>query len=105
MECETLYRGVSRDHPGYDNALKGEAVPRGGPNNALQHQAGLTDSPFTSWSSDPSVADRFAGNDGIIRQKEFDPSADYFWRMPNSGYGEEEVLIEGPVTGAGIYHP
>ena len=105
MERETLYRGVSRDHPGYDNALQGEAFPRGGPSSALQHQTGRTDSPFTSWSSDPSVAAGFAGNEGVIMQKEFDPAAAYFWKMPSGGYGEQEVLIEGPVTGAGIYHP
>ena len=105
MDWETFYRGVSRDHLGYYNALNGEAIPRGGPSSALQHQSGLTNSPFTSWSSDPSVAGRFAGNNGIILQKEFDSSADYFWRMPNSGYGEDEALIKGPVTGAGIYHP
>lgn len=63
------YRGVARDHPGYDDALKGRANPRN-PNGTAtpeQHNLGnTTDSPYTSWTRDPDVARRFAGPDGVV---------------------------------------
>lgn len=62
-EAGYVYRGVVREHPGFDEALKGNAYPRN-PDSAVtaeEHNLGNTDSPFTSWTHDVGVARRFAG--------------------------------------------
>ena len=101
-----LFRGVPRGHPGYDNALQGIALPRGGSQSALGHITGFTDSPYTSWTSDPSVAARFAGDDGVVISKAFHLSevlqSSGVPGFPNTDdlLGEYEYLVEGPVSGA-----
>jgi hypothetical protein len=56
----TLFRGVNENHVGFDDAANGIAIPRGGPANAIEHNADNTQSPFTSWTIDPDVARNFA---------------------------------------------
>ncbi|MFJ3961389.1 ricin-type beta-trefoil lectin domain protein [Streptomyces sp. NPDC090036] len=56
----TVYRGVPEGHPGFDAAVDGVAVPRGGNASAGSHHLGDTDSPFTSWSTSEAVARRAA---------------------------------------------
>jgi RHS repeat-associated protein len=96
----TLYRGVASDHPGYQDALNGNANPIGGPASAVEHNAGNTSSEFTSWTTNPSVADWYAGGyDGVVLQKTF--GADELIGSPDK-YGESELLIQGPVSGANV---
>src|SRR5690606_16580452 len=50
-----VWRGVPEGHPGFDNALNGIAVPRGWPGghaNPVAHNAGDTNSIYTSWTED-----------------------------------------------------
>ncbi|MFD7788474.1 hypothetical protein ACFV4Q_36110 [Streptomyces nojiriensis] len=47
-----LYRGIPKDHPKYEDALKGRAVPKGGHSDPGRHAGGNTDSEFTSWTHD-----------------------------------------------------
>lgn len=106
-----LFRGVPRDSPAYDEALKGNALPRSpeGPATATQHNLGNTaDSPFTSWTSRCDVASRFAKGDGVIlRIPQEAPPAGAPWSFEWSPdeWGEGEVLIRGPVRGAQVIHP
>ncbi|MFI5792646.1 polymorphic toxin-type HINT domain-containing protein [Streptomyces sp. NPDC051677] len=56
----TVYRGVPEGHPGFDAAVDGSAVPRGGTASAEAHQLGDTESPYTSWSTSEAAARRAA---------------------------------------------
>jgi hypothetical protein len=105
-----VYRGVSRAHPGYDDAVQGNAIPRNvnGSTTAEAHNYGnagdLADSPFTSWTRDPSVARSFAGDDGVVlRLPTGQPPAGSTWKFEWSPdvWFEQEVLVRGPVYGAG----
>lgn len=105
-----VYRGVSREHPGYGDALQGKAVPRNvnGSTTAEAHNYGnagdLADSPFTSWTRDPAIARRFAGDDGVIlRLPTGKPPAGSSWKFDWSPdvWFEQAVLVRGPVSGAG----
>jgi len=105
-----VYRGVSRSHPGYDDALRGTALPRNisGSTTAEAHNLGsaqaLADSPFTSWTRDPAIARRFAGDDGaILRLPTGKPPVSSTWKFEWSPdvWFEQEVLVRGPVYGAG----
>lgn len=104
-----VYRGVAIDHPGYADALRGRVFPRN-PNGLAtpaQHNLGQTvDSPFTSWSREPSIAGRFAGEGGVVlRVPTGKPPRDSSWKFEWSpdAYFEQEVLIRGPVIGAERY--
>ncbi|MCZ4103437.1 DUF6531 domain-containing protein [Streptomyces sp. H39-C1] len=55
-----LYRGLSTEHPGYDDAIQGIATPRGGHSNIPSHHDGNTKSIYTSWTTDKETALRFA---------------------------------------------
>lgn len=105
----SVYRGVSRAHPGYDD-VQGNAIPRNvnGSTTAEAHNYGnagdLADSPFTSWTRDPAIARRFAGDDGVIlRLPTGKPPAGSTWKFEWSPdvWFEQEVLVRGPVYGAG----
>lgn len=97
-----LYRGVAEDHPGYQDALNGTAVPRGGTASAAAHNLGDTDSPFTSWSTDEGVARNFAGSNGaVMRIPNADGRGYTLVRSPDS-FDEGEVLVRGPVRGATV---
>jgi hypothetical protein len=97
-----LFRGVPQGHPGYDNATQGIANPWGGSESALGHITGNTNSPFTSWTSDPSVAAGFAKTDGVVMSKVFRLSD----LIPSNtvpgapDYGESEYLFKGSVSDA-----
>jgi RHS repeat-associated protein len=96
----TLFRGVHKNHPDYQNALLGIATPIGGHDDPLRHNLGDNKSVFTSWTTTPWTALSFAnssGLGGIILVKQFNatditPSPDKFF--------QGEVLIRGIVTGA-----
>jgi RHS repeat-associated protein len=97
-----LYRGVWPTHPGYADALNGDAVPTGwgkpGPKlTPAQHNGGMVGlSDHTSWTTDPALAAQRAQG-GVVLKVPADAyptveSPDYF--------NESEVLIYGPVRGA-----
>ena len=65
----TIYRGVAQDHFAFSDALQGRATPGDplGDANPALHNAGFTSgSRLTSWSTDRTVAETFAGKDGVI---------------------------------------
>ena len=65
-------RGVGGNHPGFQNAIHGKAVPFEGHANAAPHNAFGTRSIFSSWTTDYSTAVRFGLTDGpgggVLRQ-------------------------------------
>ena len=97
------YRGVGRDHPGYNDALKGRVNPRN-PNGTAtpeQHNLGnTTDSPYTSWTRDPAIAKRFAGEDGVVLRVPRGEGSPYKFEWSPDVFYEQEILIRGPVCGA-----
>lgn len=95
----TIYRGVGRGHPGYEDATRGVVKPWGGRSNPSLHNAGDTRSEFTSWTTKKAVAKQFAEGDGIILQMTVDRSK--LIRSPD-WYNEGEVLIQGSVSGAKV---
>jgi len=110
----TLYRGVNEHHPGFNNALKGKAKPRGGNASPLEHNTITTESPFTSWSTNPSVAENFAlrpkGN-GVVLEIEVpiekivespDLKTVNLKQSPGTIVKEGEKLIKGNVKGAKV---
>jgi hypothetical protein len=107
-----LYRGVPEGHPGFGDAEAGGAVPRGGDSTPVQHNDGSTDSPYTSWTTNPSVARRFAmgtrpgESPGVILRLELPLEGNPLRQMAMYGedkWGESEVLVQNPVGGANIF--
>jgi hypothetical protein len=102
----TLWRGVDKHHPGYSNAEKGMARPRGGHSDPELHNLGDTDSVFTSWTRNREQANYFASKysgEGIILEKEFDIPNNRLYDSPDS-YDEQEVLVRGTVFNANIIY-
>jgi RHS repeat-associated protein len=103
----TLFRGVASNSPAYEDALNGTAIPRGGPATMIDHIAGDTDSPFTSWTSDYDIAlgratDNFS-IPGVVLTNEF--QAGTAVPIPanlEAFFGESEYLTQEPVTGATV---
>jgi len=101
-ETQTLFRGVSADHPDKKAALQGEANPMGGHSDPILHNRGDNESIFTSWSTDREVAQRFAKQDGpggLILQKEAKKSETV--KSPDE-VAESEVLLKGKVKNAKV---
>ena len=98
----TVYRGVSAKHPGLAEAQQGKATPRGGHSDPARHNEYNTQSEFTSWTTDPKVAERFAstqGSGGVVLKQSVDRNS--LVRSPDI-YKEKEVLRQGPVSGATV---
>ena len=85
-------------YPGYENALRGDAVPRGGPATVAEHNMGDTRSSFTSWTTDLEVAKGISYPGGVVIRI---PESSVTGRLVQSPdlLDEFEVLIRGPVTG------
>ncbi|VYU71800.1 Putative deoxyribonuclease RhsC [Metakosakonia massiliensis] len=103
---EYNYRGVHRGHPDADNNIKGQVNPRDVNSEISPEEHNLgglsANSPFTSWTDDPMIARRFAGEDGIIlRVKTGAPQADdtWSWTFSFDEYLEREILLKGPRGG------
>ncbi len=100
-----VYRGVASDHPAYSDALEGKATPQGGHSDPVAHNAGDTQSTFTSWTTDKSVAEQKATTTqdasgtthGVVLQDKV--SSSQLVKSPDV-LQESEVLRQGPVTGA-----
>ncbi|TGD56537.1 DUF6443 domain-containing protein [Flavobacterium humi] len=109
----TLYRGVNTTSPAFENATQGTAVPRGGTATAAEHNAGNTNSEFTSWSTNPEVAKNFAlrtSGEGVIMETTVptsstvaSPSVKNVNLIQGGGVvNESEVLLKGNVSGATV---
>lgn len=59
-----------------------------------------TNSPYTSWTTDPEIAKDFAGSDGVILRIPNAPGAGYGLVTSPDLFGESEVLVEGNVIDA-----
>ena len=62
-ETVTLYRGVNSSHVAFESAEQGLVRANGGLATPLEHNTapGATlRSPYTSWTTDPAVAENFA---------------------------------------------
>ncbi|WP_438943461.1 RHS repeat-associated core domain-containing protein [Nocardia otitidiscaviarum] len=117
-ESEYLYRGVPYadgnpffedwQRAAYENAQRGIANPRWGPNaDANAHAGGDTDSPFTSWTTDYENVALGASMEGpgpgiVMRIPNTDGPG--YYRVPGVSYlyDESEVTILGRVHGAEI---
>ncbi len=99
-EMVTVFRGVGGNHPGFQNAIQGKAVPFGGHADAALRNAFDTRSIFTSWTTDYSTAVRFGLADGpggvVLRQSV--PRSSLI--LSPDKYLEFEVLRSGPISGA-----
>ena len=103
---EYNYRGIHRNHPEWENALKGRVVP-GNANSKLsaeEHNLGgfSANSPYTSWTDDPNIARNFSGKDGVImRVKTGAPSSTdtWSWHASFDEYFEREILMKGSRSG------
>ncbi|MFY7814753.1 MAG: RHS repeat-associated core domain-containing protein, partial [Chryseobacterium taeanense] len=114
VESTTLYRGVNSTSPGYENALQGIAKPRGGNATPLEHNTLTTESPYTSWSSNMSVAENFAlrtSGEGVVLTADIPNSqlvqspnlkSVNLVQSPGTIVSESETLVKGPVTGASV---
>ncbi|BFM08552.1 RHS repeat-associated core domain-containing protein [Halioxenophilus aromaticivorans] len=100
-ELVIVYRGVHPNHPDYVNAIEGNAVPWGGHRDVELHNLGDNQSDFTSWTTDRSIAERFAKSEpeSIILEQQV-KRKDLIWSPDN--FVESEVLRLGPVTGAKV---
>lgn len=81
------------------------AFPIGGHADADRHNRGDTDSIFTSWTTDPAIAARFARSDGpggVVIFKQI-PRVQTVTSRDLSE--EREVLVVGPVSGAHVRMP
>ncbi len=113
-EMVKIYRGINESHVGFDDAMKGITKPKGGDASAFEHNLGNTNSPFTSWTTDPDVAKNFAlspKGGGVVLEKVV-PKSELF-SSPNlnkvllKGSGgkivnESEVLLKGPIKEAKV---
>lgn len=118
-ELVTIYRGVNSSHVHFALQSSGVVKPnnrwwqfwKGRGSSPYQHNAGETfNSPFTSWTTDPRVAENFArrpGGPGVVIQARV--AASRLIESPNmkevsliqggGGVSEAEVLIRGTLRG------
>jgi RHS repeat-associated protein len=109
-----LYRGISVMHPGYDDAVRGVAKPRGGSASMETHHSGNTESIYTSWDTNRNTALRYARgaaegrNDlpGVILQVKLPLGQPIYPSMMFSSelWEGTESLVEGLVRGAKVWH-
>jgi len=93
---------VTTGHEGYELATRGIAIPRGGHDDPDLHNGGDTESIYTSWTSREHVAERFAvqRGSGVVLDQWFPRSR--LRRSLHDVHDEGEVLVIGPVMGAGV---
>jgi hypothetical protein len=83
-------------------AYLGIAVPVGGDATPFDHNSGATESEYTSWSIDKTVANYYGskkGEGGVVLTKDFKVSE--LTPSPDQ-YSEGEVLVRGVVGGATV---
>jgi RHS repeat-associated protein len=103
----TLYRGIDQASPAFQAGTQGTAAARGSSTSISDHSLGFTDrSAYTSWTTDPSIARRFATQDsgsGVVLSATVPNSVAI--QVPGniqSLMRESEVLIQGVVRGANV---
>ena len=106
-----LYRGIPSNHHAYAEALEGIAMPGdvNGTADVVSHNLGETmTSRLTSWTRSRTIAESRAGADGVILEwRTGTPPEGAGWRFlwsPDE-FGEQEVLVEGILTGARVTRP
>ena len=63
-------------------------------------------SPYTSWTRDPKIAERFAGPGGVILRVPVGapgPNDAWRWEFSPDEWGESEVLLEGRRDGVEVF--
>jgi RHS repeat-associated protein len=106
----TIYRGVAEDHQFFSEAQQGIARPGDplGHADPVLHNQGFTyNSRLTSWSTDRSVAEQFAGKNGVILRttiEEMQAQGVNILASPDA-FGESEVLLEGIIPGLPVELP
>lgn len=105
-----IYRGISQFHPAYYDAKNGISKPIGGHSNPGLHRDGYTDSEFTSWTTDITIAYTFATTcqngrcSGIILAKVVRLSELKHYvteKIPGGDkFKEHEILIQETIKGA-----
>jgi hypothetical protein len=99
-----IYRGVDWEHSKYDDALEGRAVPRGGHSDPARHNAGNSESVYTSWTTDYEGvaldAAELGNGPGIVMRHRKRDVEDRLIYGPQDVYGESEILIQGVIEGA-----
>mmetsp|Transcript_23799 Transcript_23799/g.32475 ORF Transcript_23799/g.32475 Transcript_23799/m.32475 type:complete len:128 (+) Transcript_23799:64-447(+) len=109
-----LYRGVKRSHKEFQTAKQGTVLRsqpteelkevEGMVDTAIEHNLGSHHPSLSSWTRSPSVAKLFSGSDGVVLSADLGPPKHrLFWSPDN--YYEEEVLVEGPISGAIVLDP
>ena len=112
-ETVTLYRGVNNSHVAFDSAEQGLVRANGGFATPLEHNTGpvaTLRSPYTSWTTDPAVAENFAlrpNGGGVVIRAEVPvsqtvPSPNLktvLLRQNGQIVSESEVLVRGTVRG------
>jgi len=102
-----LYRGVSKGHRHYEDAIFGRSICpdftisdiKGDFNYFIEnHQASIKPSPFVSWSLKKEIAARFAKDDGIILILDIEFDSPSVIIPSNDLYEEFEVLTKDCVT-------
>jgi RHS repeat-associated protein len=110
-----LYRGVHAGHPAIEAAKQGRVFP-GNVNGTVtpeMHNAGygLVDSPYTSWTRRPDVANNHARANGpggaVLRVPEGAPpeGATWSWEWSRDRFAEGEILLRGIRNGAEVIEP
>ena len=109
-EGTAIYRGVAQNHNAFEDAEQGIASPGdvAGHADVLAHNAGDTwTSRLTSWSTDPEVAEGFAGKGGVVLQttvEEMEARGVNILESPDY-FDESEVLLEGVIDGLQVTRP
>lgn len=106
-EGTPIYRGVASNHNVFPDAEQGIASPGdvAGHADVLAHNAGDTwTSRLTSWSTDPEVAEGFAGKNGVVLQTTIEEMQARGVNMLESPdyFDEDEVLLEGRIGGVQV---
>jgi RHS repeat-associated protein len=109
----TLFRGVNESRPEFNNALNGKAIPKGGNATPAEHNAGNTNSPFTSWTTNRAVAENYAlrpNGNGVVLETTVPKSSTIkspntkivnLKQSPGTRVSESEVLLK-KVTNAKV---
>jgi hypothetical protein len=111
----TIYRGINAAHHRFEAAKNGEALPgdlQGHQDGAMHNGGNSRESKLTSWTTDRTVAERFAsdpygdgeltpGGRGVILSTDLEPYRSRVVPGPDE-FGESEVLIRGVVRGAKV---
>ncbi|CAM3049637.1 hypothetical protein DRF59_16305 [Chryseobacterium flavum] len=113
-ETTTLHRGVNSTSPAYSQAVEGTATPRGGNATPLEHNTVTTESNYTSWTTNPAVAENFAlrtSREGVVLTADIPNSqlvqspnlkSVNLVQSPGTIVSESETLVKGTVTGADV---